>query len=359
MFCVRSIRLALLILLPFQTAVCAGAPSEIKFGIFSSETPETLKPVWEPFLAALSAAAGVRAGAQFAPSYRALVDAMARNEVQVAWMGNKAALEAVGRANTEVFGHISRKDGETVYYSQLIVRADSPLQTLADVLKCDHSLVLGLDDPNSTSRYLAPATYIFATENIDPKTCFKAIETAKRAELAIGAAAGKFGVAAFSSDELYRLAEERPEVHKQIKVIWTSPPLPLDPILWRKDLDPSLKIKLLKFFLGYGRLGTAEENTAARAVLSKLHWAPFYPSSNRQLLTVELLDATRKLVEAKGADKAAAIIEVAAIAEKSSKAAIDPAQRVADAFEAAEHAGNKAEMVGIVESFAAAYTPTR
>ena len=34
----------------------------------------------------------------------------------------------------------------------------------------------------------------------------------------------------------------------QVKAIWTSPTLPQDPILWRRDLDPALKEKLRQFF---------------------------------------------------------------------------------------------------------------
>ncbi len=276
----------------------AGPPSEIKFGIFSTEAWETMKPNWEPFLAAQSAATGLQVSAYYAPTYGALVEAMGRNEVQVAWLGNKSAMEAADRSNGEVFAQVAKKDGETGYYSHLIVHAGSPLQSLADVLKCDRSLKFGMGDPNSTSGYLAPATYIFAAENIDPQTCFWSIHIANHEANAIAVAGRKVDVATFNSDEMERLTAAKPELVEQIRVIWTSPPLPLDPVVWRKDLDPSIKAKLCKFFLGYGRFGTAAENAAARAVLSKLLWAPFHPSSNGQLLTVRILEATRKLVTA-------------------------------------------------------------
>ncbi len=355
----RSIRLALLVLLPLCTAAFAGAPSEIKFGIFSTETWESLKPNWEPFLAAQSAATGLKVSAYYAPTYEALVDAMGRNEVQVAWLGNKSAIEAADHANGEVFAQIAKKDGQTSYYSHLIVHADSPLQTLGDVLRCDRSLSYGMGDPGSTSGYLAPAAYIFAVENIDPQTCFKSIQIAGHEANAIAVAGRKLDVAAFNSDELERQAVAKPELVKQLRVIWTSPPLPLDPVVWRKDLDPSIKIKLCKFFLGYGRFGTAEENAAARAVLSKLLWAPFQPSSNNQLLTVRILDATRKLVAAKGAGRDAAIAEVAKLAEQRSKLADDPLQRLATAFVTAERSGDGTEMMNIVDTFAASYAATR
>ena len=36
-------------------------------------------------------------------------------------------------------------------------------------------------------------------------------------------------------------------------MIWESPPLPEDPMVWRKDLDPAIKEKVRNFFLSYGK----------------------------------------------------------------------------------------------------------
>ncbi len=351
----RSIRLALTVLLALCTAAFAGPRSEIKFGLFSTEAWETMWPNWEQFLAAQSAALGVQVTAYYAPTYGALVDAMARNEVQIAWLGNKAAVEAVARANAEVFAQIAKKEGETDYDSQLIVHADSPLRSLEDVLKCGRSLDFGIGDPNSTSGYLAPATYIFAAEGIDPQTCFKSVHTANHEANAVAVAGRKLDVATFNSDEMERLTVAKPAMVKQIRVIWSSPPLPLDPLVWRKDLDPSIKVKLCKFFLGYGRFGTAEENAAARAALSKLLWVPFHPSWNGQLLTVQILEATKKLVAAPEADREAAIAGVAKLAEQRTKAASGIAQKLADAFLVAERSGDRAGMSNIMETLAAGY----
>ena len=318
-----------------------------------------MKPVWEPFLAAQSAATGLRVTVYYAPTYEALVQAMGKSEVQIAWLGNKSAMEAVDRGGGEVFVQVAKKDGESGYYSHLIVHADSPLRTVEDVLKCNQSLKFSMGEANSTSGYLAPLTYLFTPEAIDPKNCFKSVETANHETNAIAVAERRVDVATFNSDEMERLTAAKPEVVKQIKVIWSSPPLPLDPLVWRRDLDPSAKIKFYKFFLSYGRFGTAGENAAARAVLAKLHWAPFHPSSDNQLLTVRMLEATKKLVTARGGERAAAISGVIKLAEQRSKLAGDPTEKLVNAFVAAERSANAAEMKTIMETLAAAYTGTR
>jgi len=55
-----------------------------------------------------------------------------------------------------------------------------------------------------------------------------------------------------------------PEARARIKIIWTSPIIPLDPIIWRKDLDPAIKAKLYTFLLSYGRIGSPDEIKAPR-----------------------------------------------------------------------------------------------
>ena len=55
------------------------------------------------------------------------------NKVHLAWFGNKSGMEAVDRAHGEVFAQVVSKDGSTGYYSQIIVRADSPFAKLDDI----------------------------------------------------------------------------------------------------------------------------------------------------------------------------------------------------------------------------------
>ena len=67
------------------------------------------------------------------------------------WFGNKSAIEAVDRAQGEVFASVIDKDGNPGYWSLLIVNKDSDLKTLDDVLKRGGKLSYGAGDPNSTS----------------------------------------------------------------------------------------------------------------------------------------------------------------------------------------------------------------
>ncbi len=56
------------------------------------------------------------------------------NKVDIAWYGNLSAMEAVDRANGQVFAQTVAADGSPGYWSVLIVNKDSPINNLNDLL---------------------------------------------------------------------------------------------------------------------------------------------------------------------------------------------------------------------------------
>ena len=88
------------------SAACAETPAEINFGVISTEASVNQKKNWEPFVEAMSKAIGVKVRPFYATDYAGVIEAMRFNKVHVAWFGNKSAMEAVDRANGEVFARI-------------------------------------------------------------------------------------------------------------------------------------------------------------------------------------------------------------------------------------------------------------
>ncbi|HEY2134866.1 MAG TPA: phosphonate ABC transporter substrate-binding protein, partial [Xanthobacteraceae bacterium] len=275
----------------------AETPTELNFGVISTEASVNQKKNWEPFVEAMSKAIGIPVKAFYATDYAGVIEAMRFNKVHLAWFGNKSGMEAVDRANGEVFAQVVAKDGNTGYYSHIIVRADSPYTKVDDILKCDKSLNFGIGDPNSTSGFLVPTSYIFAARDIDPKSCFKTVRNASHQVNAMAVANKQVDAATNNSEDLQRVAITAPDARKQIKIIWTSPIIPLDPITWRKDLDPAVKAKIYGFLLSYGRFGSPDEVKTAREILANLIWSPFNPSSDRQLVPIRKLEANKSLMK--------------------------------------------------------------
>ena len=138
----------------------------LNFGIISTESQQNLKPQWTPFLQDMEKKLGVKVNAFFAPDYAGIIQGMRFNKVDIAWYGNLSAMEAVDRANGQVFAQTVAADGSPGYWSVLIVNKDSPINNLNDLLAKRKDLTFGNGDPNSTSGFLVPGYYVFAKNNI-------------------------------------------------------------------------------------------------------------------------------------------------------------------------------------------------
>ncbi len=255
---------------------------DINFGIISTESSQNLKADWQPLLDDMAKQTGFKVTAFFAPDYAGVIEAMRFNKVHVAWYGNKSAIEAVDRASGEVFAQMVNADGTDGYYSHLIVHKDSPIKSLDDVLKNGKSYSFGNGDPNSTSGFVVPSFYVFAKNKIDPRTHFKIVRSANHETNALAVANQQVDVATNNSENLDKIAQKFPEKRKDIRVIWTSPLIALDPLVMRKDLPEATKAKIKNFLFAYGKTDPREKEVLVK--ISKL--SGFKPSTNAQLTPI-------------------------------------------------------------------------
>jgi phosphonate transport system substrate-binding protein len=265
----------------------AQITNEINFGIISTESSSNLKENWQPLIDDMQKRTGLKINAFFASDYAGIIEAMRFNKVQVAWYGNKAAMEAVDRSNGEVFAKMVAPDGSQGYYSLLVVHKDSPLRSLDDMLKNGKNLNFGNGDPNSTSGFLVPSYYVFALNKIDPKTHFKTARGASHETNLLAVVNKQVDVATNNTENLERFKTKFPDKAADVRVIWKSPLIPNDPLVWRKDLSPELKKKVRDFVLAYG---TGADAARERAIMLKITTAGFQASDDRQLLPIRQLE---------------------------------------------------------------------
>jgi phosphonate transport system substrate-binding protein len=268
------------------TPALAQELKEINFGIISTESSQNLKSDWQPILDDMAKKTGLKVNAFFASDYAGIIEGMRFNKVHVAWYGNKSAMEAVDRAGGEVFAQMVNADGTQGYYSHLIVNKDSPLKTLDDVFRNGKNLSFGNGDPNSTSGFLVPGYYVFAKNKIDAKTFFKVSRGANHESNALAVANKQVDVATCNSEVMEKVKERQHEKFAEIRIIWTSPLIPLDPLVMRKDLPEGAKKKIQDFFYGYGKGSQQEKDNLMK--LSKL--SAFKPSTNAQLVPIRQLE---------------------------------------------------------------------
>jgi len=269
------------------TGLQAEELKTLNFGIISTESSNNLKNVWEPFLEDMSAKLDMEVKGFFAPDYAGIIQAMRFDKVDIAWYGNKSAMEAVDRAGGEVVVQTVAADGSPGYWSLMIVHKDSThLNTVEDVLANAKDLTFGNGDPNSTSGFLVPSYYIFAKNGVNPKEAFKRTLNSSHETNAMAVANKQIDVATFNTESMARLRLTFPEKADSLKAVWKSPLIPSDPLVWRKNLPGETKQAVYDFLMGYGTAGDEKE----LKILADLQWAPFRASSNDQLIPIRQLE---------------------------------------------------------------------
>lgn len=268
----------------FSSAAASQPVQRLNFGIISTESSQNQKAQWDPFLADMSKKTGMDIRAFFAPDYAGIIQGMRFDKVDVAWYGNKSAIEAVDRAGGEVIAQTVAADGSPGYWSVLIAHKDSPVDSVEDMLAKAGDLTFGNGDPNSTSGYLVPGYYVFAQNNVEPRKIFKRTLNASHEVNALSVANKQIDVATFNTEGMERLEATNPDKAAQLKVIWKSPLIPSDPIVWRKNLPDDVKARVSEFFATYG--ATEQE----MKVLNAMQWGKFRASNNDQLLPIRQLE---------------------------------------------------------------------
>ena len=82
-----------------------------------------------------------------------------------------------------------------------------------------------------------------------------------------------------------KMKEKSPEKLEQIRILWTSPLIPRDPLVWRKDLPSDVKKKVQDFVTGYGKTDREKE------ILKNMYrLAGFKASTDAQLIPIRQLE---------------------------------------------------------------------
>jgi phosphonate transport system substrate-binding protein len=318
----RTLLLTTLAALSLATAAQAQPLTELNFGILSTESQQNLKPRYTPLVADMEKAVGVKVNAFFAPDYAGIIEAMRFGKVQVAWLGNASAIVAVERSSAEVFAQNVAPDGTDGYHSHLLVHKDSPIKSFEDLLKSPGKYSFSNGDPNSTSGNLVPSYYAWAVNGIDIKKHFTRLVSGNHETNALAAASRQVDVATASSEAVERLQATYPDKHAQLRILWTSPLIPLDPLVWRTDLAAPMKDKIRSFLLDYGRETPGKAKAEAerqRAILVNAQTGSFRASSNKQLIPLRQIGLFRDKLRIEADDKLSAAEKTAKIQEIDAK----------------------------------------
>ncbi|WP_338846563.1 phosphonate ABC transporter substrate-binding protein [Massilia sp. W12] len=278
-------------LLLASTMQLAQAADKITMALISTQPAEETRKDWKPLLEDMGKQLGVPVDVFVSTNYADVVSAVRDGRAQVAWLSGKLALEAVEGDRAQVFAQVVKKDGSQGYKSVLITPASSNLRTLDDVVakKGEYTFMNG--DPKSTSGFLVPSYYAFSLKKVNPDSHFKKVLSGNHQKNFVAVAKGEVDLATNNTEDMERLEKEMPEDFKKVRVIWTSPQIPNDPLIYRTDLPESMKNKVEKFFLSYGKSGAGQQKVLGEI----LKLSGFRKSSNAQLIPIADLELFSQL----------------------------------------------------------------
>ncbi|MCX4162409.1 MULTISPECIES: phosphonate ABC transporter substrate-binding protein [Paraburkholderia] len=263
-------------------ACLAAHAEDLNLGIISTDSSAVLKQRWQPLIDDLNRQTGLSVKAFFATDYSGIIEGMRFNKVQIGYFGNASAMEAVDRSNGEVFAKIVYANGDAGYYSVLITNVNSRFKTLDDVFKNTKDVTLGFGDPNSTSGSLIPGYYLFAQHNAPVNTSFKTVLPSSHEANLLAVVNNKIDIATNNTEMLDTLKKLHPDKFAQVRVLWKSPLIASDPLVWRRDLPQPTKDKLRNFFLNYAKTDAHEKQVMANIT----GYGGFAASSDAQLLPI-------------------------------------------------------------------------
>jgi len=256
----------------------------IRFGILPLGGVFESRNDWEPLLADLARVINRPVSVLSVTSYDALDQAIKRNQVDMAFLSGKMALDAVTQRGMTVVAQVTRHDGLPGYRSLLLVRKGGQVTTLEGVLAQPERWRLARGEPKSVSGFIVPQLQLFLPAHIAMETRFASEFIGTHQATALAVANGEADVATNNTADFERFRLQFPSEAERLIIIWQSDLIPHAQIVMRRDYPPEFQKKVQAFLTAYGRT-PGPRGDPERAVLKSLHdLAGFLPADNASLL---------------------------------------------------------------------------
>jgi phosphonate transport system substrate-binding protein len=215
----------------------------VRFGILSGENESDRIARYTPFEQYLEKTLGVDVEIFTAGNYDGVIQALAANQIEFAFLGSSAYAAAYTASEGNVVPLLTsiQEDDSTGYFSIIAVRCDSGYKTIDDL----KGKTLAFADPDSTSGYAVPL-YNLVQQGYEPSTFFGAIPFSGSHEAGVaGVVNGQFDAAAtyINNDKNgipQRMVTKGMINEGEVCWIWTSPEITSGPFTARKNLPQGL-----------------------------------------------------------------------------------------------------------------------
>jgi phosphonate transport system substrate-binding protein len=255
----------------------------IRFGVLPLGGTVESRALWTPLMSDLGRALGMPVSMYSVPTYEELDRAIGRDEIDMAFLSAKMALDAVMQRRMKVVAQIARHSSVPEHRAVLLARKAGPLNTLEGVLAHPEQWRLARGDSRSVTGFIVPQSQLFLPNNIEMETRFRSELVGTHQATALAVANGDADVATNNTTDLERFRQQFPIEAERLQVIWESEPPPGAPMVVRRDYTPEFQARLQNFLVRYGK-GKGARADAEREVLKNLRAAYGYVAADDSAL---------------------------------------------------------------------------
>jgi len=229
----RRVLAALAVIVFAATADRSFAAEKIRFAVGPFQpTPTDTRKAFEPFFQYLAGKLGRDYELVVTNDWAGIAIALANSQVDVAWMGPWGYVLAHHEGGAEAIATV-KYEGKPTYHAIILGHPSLDIKSWPADAK---GKSISFADPGSTSGWLIPTHWLRA-QGLDPKSFFKYREGASHAANVTAVATRQVDLATDYDRNTRAMLEKGVIQESDIKVVWTSDPLPNDALAVRKGLD--------------------------------------------------------------------------------------------------------------------------
>lgn len=222
-------------------------PDTLIFAYTPVEDPAVYAKVWDGFIAHMSKVTGKKVVFFPVQSNAAQIEAMRSGRLHVAGFNTGSNPLAVSCAGLVPFAMMASADGSYGYEMEIIVPANSPIQSPKEIA----GKTLALTSPTSNSGNKAPSALLKSEFGLIKDQDFKTVFSGKHDNSVLGIANNDYEVAAVANSVMNRMIKRDVVKASQLRSIYKSQTFPTTGYGHAYDLHPELAAKIKQAFFTF------------------------------------------------------------------------------------------------------------